>query len=561
MTSRRFALAPLSVFLTLVLSCLAARAADNSAPHLEKRGAVTQLIVDGRPFLMLGGELHNSSSSSLEYMKPMWPRLAGLPLNTLLTPISWELVEPVEGRYDFALIDGLINQAREQHVRLVFLWLAAWKNSVSSYPPVWVKQNPERFPRAVLNGSVSTTLSTLASNSGGLRDADAKALGAVMEHIKRIDGSDHTVIMMQVENEVGTLTDTRDHSPAANRGFASAVPAEVPRYLKAHREALNPELRDLWVAHGERASGTWAEMFGDSSRADEIFMAWNYAHYVQAVAAAAKAAYDLPMYVNAWLGGGDRAPGSYPSGGPQPRVIDIWRSAGTALDLYAPDLYQTNFADWATQYHRPDNPLFLPETNGGAAGAAWVFYAVGEHAAMGFCPFAIDAAFSPEAALTTEPSLAALVKGTGELGQSYTAINAIAPILLEQQAKGDVHGFNLSKQHPSVEFTMKGYSVEVSLDQVFGYQSDVGYGLLMMTVDDERTGRAELLGVGRGFRVIVSSRTPGRHVGFAAIDDGRYEDGKWIAGRRLNGDETDQGGAWRFDPRAIHTERAALYRY
>ncbi len=558
MRHNRLALATLTF---LALTPIAATAQDTSAPHLERRGTVTQLIVDDNPFVMLGGELHNSSSSNLEYMKPLWPRLAALPLNTVLTPISWELVEPTEGHYDFALIDGLISQAREQHVRIVFLWLAAWKNGVSSYPPVWVKQNTERFPRAILNGSLSTTLSTLASDGTALREADAKAFTAVMHHIKEADNRDHTVIMMQVENEVGTLTDTRDHSAEANRAFASAVPSELPKYLKAHRETLNPELRELWLAHGEKTSGTWAEIFGDSSRADEIFMAWNYAHYVQAVTAAGKAAYNLPMYVNTWLGGGDGTPGSYPSGGPQPRVIDIWKSAGTALDFYAPDLYQPNFAEWANQYHRPDNPLFMPETNGGTAGAAWVFYAVGEHAALGFCPFAIDAALAPDAAHTTEPSLVNFIKGTTDLGNSYIAINAIAPILLEQQAKGNVHGFNLTKQHPNVEFTMNNYSVQISLDQIFGDQSDTGYGLVMMTGNEEKTGRAEFLGVGKGFRVIITSRTPGKHIGFATIDDGKYEDGKWIPARRLNGDETDQGGAWRFDPRAIHTEKATLYSY
>ena len=540
---------------------VAASAQDASRPHLERRGAATQLIVDGKPFLMLGGELHNSSSSSLEYMKPMWPKLAAIPLNTVLTPLSWELVEPSEGHYDFALLDGLVAQAREQHLRLVFLWLAAWKNGVSSYPPGWVKADTRRFPRAVLTGNVSTTLGVLETTSSALRAADAKAFAAVMKHIKEIDSREHTVVMMQVENEVGTLTDTRDHSTEANRAFAGRVPAEIGAYLKAHRETLNPELRELWVEHGAKTSGTWTEIFGDSSRADEIFMAWNYAHYVQAVAAAGKAVYDLPMYVNAWLGGGDGVPGFYPSGGPQPRVIDIWKSAGTALDLYAPDLYQPNFAEWAKQYHRPDNPLFLPETNGGTAGAAWVFYAVGEHGALGFCPFAIDAPFAPEAAQNTDAAAISLVKGTADLGASYAAIHAVAPMLLEAQAQGNVHGFNLTRQHPSVEFTMGGFSVAVSLDFVFGREAEAGYGLVMMTAHDEASGRAEFVGVGKGFRVIFTSRTPGRGVGLAAVDEGRYEDGRWMPGRRLNGDETDQNGSWRFDPRAIHTEKATLYRY
>jgi beta-galactosidase GanA len=154
------------------------------------------------------------------------------------------------------------------------------------------------------------------------------------------------VLMMQVENEVGVLGSTRDHSDVANRAFASAVPGELLRYLDQHHLSLNPELRALWEEHGAKTSGTWTEVFGDSPRADEIFMAWHYAKYVQAVAAKGKAAYDLPMYVNTWLGGEDAIPGNYPSGGPQPRVIDVWKVAGTAIDLYAPDLYSPDVYGW-----------------------------------------------------------------------------------------------------------------------------------------------------------------------------------------------------------------------
>jgi beta-galactosidase GanA len=526
-----------------VTACLAGPIAecaqDANLPHLEKRGLTTQLVVDGKPFLMLAGELHNSSSSSLEYMKPLWPRLAAVPVNTVLTPLSWELIEPAEGKYDFALIDGLLGQAREQHLRVVFLWLATWKNGMSSYAPAWVKQDTKRFPRVVTHNNEANLLSPVAGFSDATRDADARAFAAVMQHIREVDSADHTVIMMQVENEVGVLGDGRDHSLAAERAFASAVPSQLTDYLTAHRDGLDPELRTLWLQHGEKTSGTWPQLFGDTPRGDEIFMAWNYARYVHAVAAKGKAAYALPMYVNTWLAG-KNAPGDYPSGGPEPRVIDIWKAAGSAIDLYSPDIYLPNFSDWAGRYHRDDNPLFVPETNGGSTGAANVFYAVGENAALGFSPFAIDS--FPE--------------GTAELGASYKAIASVAPILLEQQSRGNAHGFSLSKEHPSAQFIMNGYTVDVSLDEIFGNGSEKGFGLIIATGEDE------FLGVGRGFRVLISARSSSPFkLGYASIDEGIYEDGKWIPGRRLNGDESDQGGYWRFDERSIKIEKAVLYRY
>ena len=177
----------------------------------------------------------------------------------------------------FTLIDGLLAQAREQHVRVVFLWLAAWKNGMSSYPPVWVKQNTKRFPRVMLRNNEANILSSIAGISDATRDADARAFAAVMQHIREVDGREHTVLMMQVENEVGVLGDARDHSAAADQAFAAAVPLQLTEYLKAHRETLDPELRALWQQQGEKTSGTWTQIFGDTARADEIFMAWNYA--------------------------------------------------------------------------------------------------------------------------------------------------------------------------------------------------------------------------------------------------------------------------------------------
>ena len=223
-----FCALPCLLFLvSLGTVALSAQPPDQTAPHLDKRGAATQLIVDGKPFLMLSGELHNSSSSSLEYMKPIWPQLAAMGINSVVTPLSWELIEPEEGKFDFTLVDGLLDQARQAHERIVFLWLATWKNGMSSYAPVWVKRDTKRFPRVVEDGAEVEILTPLATAT---MEADARAYTALMRHLKQVDSRDHTVLMMQVENEVGVLGDTRDHSDAANKAFAAAVPPELTKY-------------------------------------------------------------------------------------------------------------------------------------------------------------------------------------------------------------------------------------------------------------------------------------------------------------------------------------------
>jgi beta-galactosidase GanA len=525
---------------------LAAQARDADIPHLEKRGTATQLIVHGKPFLMLAGELLNSSSSSLDYMRPVWSQLAAIPLNTVLTPLSWELVEPREGQFDFALLDGLIQDARRNNLHIVFLWLASWKNGMSSYAPLWVKQDTKRFPRVIdKDGNPVEVLSTLGKES---MEADARAFARVMRRIREIDGEAHTVLMMQVENEVGVLGDSRDHSPAANQAFAGQVPRDLTSYLEQHHETLIPEFRRAWEAAGAKTSGTWQQVFGAKPGTDAIFMAWNYARYVQHVAAAGKAEYPIPMYVNAWLERPGALPGQYPSGGPLPEVIDVWKAAGDALDIYSPDIYMPNFTEWCDRYARGANPLFIPETYGAAQGGANVFYAIGQHAALGFSPFGIDSFVEQEREILMDPK--------NDLGKSYAVLMKLAPVILAHEGKGEMTGFVLNKEHPKITAELGGYRLDVSLDQIFEKEATAGFGLIIAT------GRDEFLGAGSGFRVSFSLKEGGAtRVGIGSVDEGTFEGGVWTPGRRLNGDENDQGRAWRFAPKQINIERTTVYRY
>lgn len=522
----------------VLLAAAAGLAAQDGLPQLRKTGSAAQLVVDGRPFLVIGGELHNSSSASLDYMQPIWPRLLDLNMNTVLTPVSWELIEPEEGRFDFSLVDGLIRDARRYGLRIVFLWFGSWKNGMSSYIPVWVKKDFKRFPRVQLqDGGAVEVLSTVAPANW---QADAKAFAALMRHIREIDGTAHTVLMMQVENEVGVLRDSRDRSPAANAAFSAAVPRELLGYLQQNRDALVPEIRKRWEAAGARTSGTWEQVFGAGPETDELFMAWHYARYIDQVAAAGKAQYPIPMYANAWLSGNGK-PGEWPSGGPLPHVMDAWLAGAPHIDMLSPDIYQPNFQEWCRRYTQRRNPLFIPETRGSEDGARNIFYAFGEHSAIGTSPFAIDSIRDPK---------------ESALARSYGVLEQMAPLILQHQGDGRMTGFVLDKEHPSLTREMGGYELEISLDRIFGSQASTGYGLVIAAGPDE------FIGAGSGFRVAFHPKTPGpRLAGVGTIDEGVYRDGRWVPGRRLNGDENDQGQRWRFAPQRITIERCTVYRY
>jgi hypothetical protein len=504
-------------------------AAQVAAPHLRTRGSATQLIVDGKPFLILGGELHNNSATSLEYMKPIWPRLAAMGLNTVLAPISWALLEPAESQFDYALVDGLIRDARAHHLRLVLLWFGSWKNTWSSYAPDWVKRDFQRFPRVQLrNGSATERLSPFSDAN---RNADARAFAALMRRIKEVDSAAHTVIMVQVQNEVGVIPDARDHSAAADAAYAKPVPTELMDYLEKHKDKLNPDLRARWQRAGFQTSGSWEAVFGPGPETEDLFMAWHYARYIGKVAEAGKSEYALPMFTNAALIRPDYAPGQYNSGGPLPHSMEIWRAGGPQLDFLAPDIY-FEFKKWCEKYDRPGNPLFIPEAQGGALGAANVFYAVGQHKAIGFAPFAIEDPGSAE--------------GNRELARSYDLLSQLGPLILENQAKGRVAGVLLEDLTPAQRVRLGDYTLNVAgvVRRAIpgappGPPSGVTatpHGIFIATGPDE------FYMAGNGLNITLTPNTPGPPiVGLATVEEGRFVDGRWMRGRTLAGDDTGQG--------------------
>ena len=361
---------------------------------MRKQGTATQLIVDGKPFLALAGELANSSATSVEYMKPLWSRIAAAEANTVLAGVSWNQIEPREGKFDFRALDGIIRDARSHNLRLVLLWFGSWKNSWSSYPPDWVKKDFERFPRVQISGGRS--IEVLSALSDANRDADARAFAALMRHVKEEDGRQHTVIMIQVENEIGLPSEPgeyRDRSPMAEKAYQGPAPKELMDYLQQHKDSLIPELRQVWEAAGSKTSGTWEEVFGKGTATAEIFMGWNYARYVGRVVEAGKAEYPLPMYMNAYTYGFAKAGEPIRnSGTPMPDLMDVWRAGAPRIDLFALDIYGSDFASYCADYNRSGNPLFIPETRGMPPYGmeARVMYAFGRHDAIGVSLMGIE---------------------------------------------------------------------------------------------------------------------------------------------------------------------------
>ncbi len=126
------------------------------------------------------------------------------------------------------------------------------------------------------------------------------------------------------------------------RPFHQPVPAALTAYLTQHRATLVPGLKQLWEEHGAKTSGSWTDLFGEGDAGEEVFTAWYYARFADQLAAAGKGAYAMPMYVNVALNRPGRLPGEYPSGGPLPHLIDVWKAGAPTLDFLAPDIYFAN---------------------------------------------------------------------------------------------------------------------------------------------------------------------------------------------------------------------------
>lgn len=545
-----------------------------SITTLDKNGTTTRLIVDDKPFLIIGGELGNSSASSAADIERIFPKLNRMNLNTVLVPVYWEMLEPEQGKYDFTLTDQVIDQARGNGLKVVFLWFGAWKNSMSCYAPLWLKQDYKKYPRAVTASGKPLEIASVFS--GNVLAADKKALTAWLSHVTDYD-KDGTVIMLQIENEIGMLEDARDHSAAADNAYNKGVPEALTRYLKKNEKILHADILARWTANGKKMKGSWTEVFGDGIHTDEYFMAWNYAGYVEELAKEARRLTSMPLYVNAAMNSRGRKPGQYPSAGPLAHLKDIWKAAAPTLDMLSPDIYDSGFTGWVKQYRTVDNPLFIPEIRRSDANGAQAYYVFGEHDALGFSPFSIeDGSDAPDAKTV----------------KAYAQLRRLIPTITHHQGTGDMFGLYFDQD--STERVVIDDGIKITANHFFTLPWDpratdgsvwpeaggivirvapmeyiiAGTGLVVKFEDPtesdvkRRLGEDGFANAGNDDTQAKQTWKAKRRIGLGpvrqlrATDDGRLE---FV--RQLNGDQTHQGRHVRIGVDDFEILHVKLYQY
>nr|WP_315255501.1 DUF5597 domain-containing protein [uncultured Duganella sp.] len=523
------------VFSLSLMMAAAGAAAAPDIPQIVKKDGRFALMVDGAPFVILGGQAQNSSNYPLALNK-VWAAIRDMNANTLEIPVAWEQIEQVEGKFDFSYVDTLVAEARKNKVKLVLLWFGTWKNTGPSYTPEWVKFNNARFPRMVdKDGKITYCLSPQGEQT---LKADQKAFVALMTHIKKIDEAQRTVIMVQVENEVGTYGYARDYAPKAEALFNQPVPQAVLDYKKSPVPLAK--------------TGTWKQVYGDY--ADEYFHAYSIASYIEEIAKAGRAVYNLPMFVNNSQRDSLEDPvkpwkENFASGGPTYDVIDIYRAAAPHIDFAGPDIYGPDWKKFNASlkhFQRKDNPLMVPEMSNAAEYVRYTYLVLGK-GAIGFSPFGIDYADYSNFPLGHKAIDKTMVEPFGKI---YAAFRPMERQWARWAFEGRTYGIAEGDDRQPQTVDMKGWKATISFREwqfgergYFKNVKDVPAGTEIPNggVSIAQISDNEFIIIGQRARVKID-HADGKPTMWARVEEGRYDaSGKWIMERNWNGDQTDYG--------------------
>ncbi len=522
----------------LCLAVAAASAWGVEPPRLVERGGRHALMVEGAPYLLLGAQINNSSSWPA-VLPEVWPALEAMHANTAEAPIYWEQMEPRKGTFDFSTVDALVEGARQHKLHLVLLWFGTWKNGNMHYAPEWVKTDTRAYPRMI--NAAGEPIDVLSANSQANLGADKAAFAALMRHLKETDGTEHTVLMMQVENESGAIGTPRDFSAASNQEFAGQVPTDLLKAMHAK-------------------PGTWREVF--AAKADETFQAYHQSRYVNEIAVAGKREFAIPMYCNVWLSypvaelpeRQTPNPGiGYPSGGPVQDMVDLWKAFAPAIDMIGPDIYSDDsgfYREVLKTYSRPDNALWIPETGSGDSYAKFFFYALGQ-GAIGFSPFGVDQT--------------GWTYASGEGPKAHAQNYALLKPMGREVAKLNFDGkLKTAVEEPGaaseeLDFGPWQASVRFGFPQPDGRRAPGtadhhGRALVAQLGPDEFL----VTGIDASIAFHVPGRLPGLRMQILRAEEGAYENGTWHMTRLWNGDQTDRGLNFRGESAAVRVRLGAF---
>ena len=511
-------------------------------PQIKKVNNKKVLYVDGKPFYMIAGEIHNSSSSSIEYLTGVFDKLKRLNLNAVLLPISWQMIEEKEGKFDFTLTDKIIKLAEKYDFKLGILWFGTWKNAQCSYCPEWIKKDTDKYFRAELvkskpfikrqSGLIKLPYSTISPFSSETMKKDARAFSKLMAHIKQFD-KNNTVITVQVENETGFLGGDMDYCDASLQEYGKQVPSDLIKYLNGHLDVLDSKLRDIVSKNN---TGTWEEVFEDM--AHEVFIAYYTAKYVEYVASAGKKQYNLPMSVNCWLNDKGAKPGTYPCGGPVAKMMEVWKYAAPSIDIFAPDNYLHDFCDVLHDFSKNDNPIYVPESKYRSYMMARQVYLIGKLNGMCYASFGTE-----DIETDTDYDLSMFGKLIGFAVDSaksyktdvddYATLNKLLigamPVIINKYGTDDITVLIKERNSSTNKVTYGDYQIKTTF--IPKKQKD-NYVLI------EKLSEDEFLFLGYHTMISFESLNEDKpYLQHLKIEEGEYVNGKWKTLRILNGDE------------------------